>query len=232
VLFLKSIGVGQYQHDVDQSKLNKSLDTVVEHCVNKVGVNINTASAPLLSYVSGIGPKLAENIVNHRNENGVFKTFKTRSEIKKVARLGGKAFEQSAGFLRIKNGTNPLDDSSVHPERYALIKKIAKDVATKTEDLIGNTKVLKEIKLQQYVTDSYGLPTLQDIIKELEKPGLDPREKAKAFSFDENIKTIDDVRIGMVLPGIVNNITNFGCFVDIGIKESGMLMNIFLYKNK
>ncbi len=216
----KSIGVGQYQHDVDQTKLNKSLDTVVEHCVNKVGVNINTASAPLLSYVSGIGPKLAENIVNYRNENGV---FKTRSEIKKVARLGGKAFEQSAGFLRIKNGTNPLDDSSVHPERYALIKKIAKDVNTKTEELIGNTKVLKEIKLQNYVTDSYGLPTLQDIIKELEKPGLDPREKAKAFSFDENIKTIDDVRIGMVLPGIVNNITNFGCFVDIGIKESGLI---------
>lgn len=216
----KSIGVGQYQHDVDQTKLNKSLDTVVEHCVNKVGVNINTASAPLLSYVSGIGPKLAENIVNYRNENGV---FKTRSEIKKVARLGGKAFEQSAGFLRIKNGTNPLDDSSVHPERYALIKKIAKDVNTKTEKLIGNTKVLKEIKLQHYVTDSYGLPTLQDIIKELEKPGLDPRETAKAFSFDENIKTIDDVRLGMILPGIVNNITNFGCFVDIGIKESGLI---------
>ena len=216
----KSIGVGQYQHDVDQSQLNKSLDTVVAHCVNKVGVNINTASAPLLSYVSGIGPKLAETIVNYRNENGV---FKTRNEIKKVARLGGKAFEQSAGFLRIKNGTNPLDDSSVHPERYTLIKKIAKDVRTKTEDLIGNTKVLKEIKLQQYVTDSYGLPTLKDIIKELEKPGLDPREKAKSFSFDENIKTIDDVRTGMVLPGIVNNITNFGCFVDIGIKESGLI---------
>lgn len=216
----KSIGVGQYQHDVDQSKLNKSLDTVVERCVNKVGVNINTASASLLSYVSGIGPKLAENIVTHRNENGV---FKSRIDVKKVARLGGKAFEQSAGFLRIKNGKNPLDDSSVHPERYALVKTMAKDVGTKTEDLIGNSKALKEIKLQQYVTDSYGLPTLQDIVKELEKPGLDPREKAKAFSFDENIKTIDDVRIGMTLPGIVNNITNFGCFVDIGIKESGLV---------
>jgi uncharacterized protein len=216
----KSIGVGQYQHDVDQTQLKKSLDTVVEHCVNKVGVNINTASASLLSYVSGIGPKLAENIVNYRNENGA---FPNRTTIKKVPRLGGKAFEQSAGFLRIKNSDNPLDDSAVHPERYALVKQIAKDVGKKVDDLIGNSSVLKQIKLQQYVTESYGLPTLQDIIKELEKPGLDPREKAKAFSFNEHIKTIDDVRIGMVLPGIVNNITNFGCFVDIGIKESGLV---------
>lgn len=216
----KSIGVGQYQHDVDQTQLKKSLDTVVEHCVNKVGVNINTASASLLSYVSGIGPKLAENIVNYRNENGA---FASRTAIKKVPRLGGKAFEQSAGFLRIKNGDNPLDDSAVHPERYTLVKQIAKDAGKKVDDLIGNFSVLKQIKLQQYVTDSYGLPTLQDIIKELEKPGLDPREKAKAFSFNEHIKTIDDVQIGMVLPGIVNNITNFGCFVDIGIKESGLV---------
>lgn len=216
----KSIGVGQYQHDVDQTQLKKSLDTVVEHCVNKVGVNINTASASLLSYVSGIGPKLAENIVSYRNENGA---FTNRTAIKKVPRLGGKAFEQSAGFLRIKNSDNPLDDSAVHPERYALVKQIAKDVGKKVDDLIGNSSVLKQIKLQQYVTESYGLPTLQDIIKELEKPGLDPREKAKAFSFNEHIKTIDDVRIGMVLPGIVNNITNFGCFVDIGIKESGLV---------
>ncbi|RSC95215.1 Tex family protein [Tenacibaculum singaporense] len=216
----KSIGVGQYQHDVDQTQLKKSLDTVVEHCVNKVGVNINTASASLLSYVSGIGPKLAENIVNYRNENGA---FANRTAIKKVPRLGGKAFEQSAGFLRIKNGDNPLDDSAVHPERYTLVKQIAKDAGKKVDDLIGNSSILKQIKLQQYVTDSYGLPTLQDIIKELEKPGLDPREKAKAFSFNEHIKTIDDVRIGMVLPGIVNNITNFGCFVDIGIKESGLV---------
>ncbi|CAM1351031.1 Tex family protein [Tenacibaculum insulae] len=216
----KSIGVGQYQHDVEQSKLNKSLDTVVEHCVNKVGVNINTASPPLLSYVSGIGPKLAENIVNYRNENGA---FKNRIAIKKVPRLGGKAFEQSAGFLRIKNGDNPLDDSAVHPERYALIKQIAKDAGCKLTDLIGNTTVLNQLKLQQYVTDSYGLPTLKDIVKELEKPGLDPREKAKAFSFNEHIKTIDDVKTGMVLPGIVNNITNFGCFVDIGVKESGLV---------
>lgn len=216
----KSIGVGQYQHDVDQTQLKKSLDTVVEHCVNKVGVNINTASASLLSYVSGIGPKLAENIVNYRNENGA---FTNRTAIKKVPRLGGKAFEQSAGFLRIKNGDNPLDDSAVHPERYTLVKQIAKDVGKKVYDLIGNSSVLKQIKLQQYVTDSYGLPTLQDIVKELDKPGLDPREKAKAFSFNEHIKTIDDVRTGMILPGIVNNITNFGCFVDIGIKESGLV---------
>ncbi|TYP99577.1 uncharacterized protein C7447_101177 [Tenacibaculum adriaticum] len=216
----KSIGVGQYQHDVDQSKLKKSLDTVVEHCVNKVGVNINTASASLLSYVSGIGSKLAENIVNHRNENGV---FKTRKDIKKVARLGGKAFEQSAGFLRIKNGENPLDDSSVHPESYSLVNKIAKDLGKNTDDLIGNYKILKEIKLQQYVTNSFGLPTLKDIVKELEKPGLDPRSKAKAFSFDETIQTINDIKVGQILPGIVNNITNFGCFVDIGIKESGLI---------
>ncbi|OSY88816.1 RNA-binding protein [Tenacibaculum holothuriorum] len=216
----KSIGIGQYQHDVDQSKLKNSLDTVVSHCVNKVGVNINTASASLLSYVSGIGPKLAENIVNYRNENGA---FQNRLAIKKVPRLGGKAFEQSGGFLRIKNGTNPLDDSAVHPERYSLVKQISKDTGVNIDDLIGNTSVLKQIKLQKYVTDSYGLPTLQDIIKELEKPGLDPREKAKAFSFNEHIKTIDDVKTGMVLPGIVNNITNFGCFVDIGIKESGLV---------
>ncbi|REH56077.1 uncharacterized protein C7448_101106 [Tenacibaculum gallaicum] len=216
----KSIGVGQYQHDVDQTQLKKSLDTVVEHCVNKVGVNINTASASLLSYVSGIGPKLAENIVNYRNENG---TFTDRTAIKKVPRLGGKAFEQSAGFLRVKNGNNPLDDSAVHPERYSLVKQMAKDAGTKVNDLIGNSSVLKQLKLQQYITDSYGLPTLQDIVKELEKPGLDPREKAKAFSFNEHIKTIDDVKTGMILPGIVNNITNFGCFVDIGIKESGLV---------
>ncbi len=216
----KSIGVGQYQHDVDQTKLKKSLDTVVEHCVNKVGVNINTASAPLLSYVSGIGPKLAENIVNHRNQHGV---FTSRSEIKKVARLGGKAFEQSAGFLRIKQGSNPLDDSGVHPESYSLVKNIAKDLQLSTTDLIGDAKKLKEIQLNKYVTNDFGLPTLKDIVKELEKPGLDPREKAKAFSFDEHVKTIEDLQVGLVLPGIVNNITNFGCFVDIGIKESGLV---------
>ncbi|MCG8807034.1 RNA-binding transcriptional accessory protein [Tenacibaculum finnmarkense] len=216
----KSIGVGQYQHDVDQNKLKKSLDTVVEHCVNKVGVNINTASVSLLSAVSGIGEKLAENIVNYRNENGA---FKNRTAIKKVPRLGGKAFEQSAGFLRIKNGDNPLDNSAVHPERYALVKQMAKDSDNKIIDLIGNNSVLKQLKLQQYITDSYGLPTLQDIVKELEKPGLDPREKAKEFSFNKHVKTIDDLKTGMILPGIINNITNFGCFVDIGIKESGLV---------
>ncbi|MGB1042889.1 MAG: Tex family protein [Tenacibaculum sp.] len=216
----KSIGVGQYQHDVEQGSLKKSLDTTVAHCVNKVGVNINTASAPLLSYVSGIGAKLAENIVTYRNENGAFSDRKT---IKKVARLGGKAFEQSAGFLRIKNGENLLDDSAVHPEQYPLVKNIAKDLGKNVSELIGNTSVLNQIDLHKYVTDTVGLPTLKDIITELEKPGLDPREKAKAFSFNQNIKTIADLHEGQLLPGIVNNITNFGCFVDIGIKESGLV---------
>ena len=216
----KSIGVGQYQHDVDQTKLKKSLDTVVESCVNKVGVNINTASEPLLSYVSGIGPKLAENIVSYRNNNGA---FSSRKEIKNVPRLGEKAFEQSAGFLRIKNGSNPLDDSAVHPERYPLISKIAKDFKITASELVGNTKALKTIDLNTYCTNEVGLPTLQDIIRELEKPGLDPREQAKVFTFNQTIKTIDDLREGQLLPGIVNNITNFGCFVDVGIKESGLI---------
>jgi uncharacterized protein len=216
----KSIGVGQYQHDVDQTKLKKSLDTVVESCVNTVGVNINTASESLLSYVSGIGPKLAENIVNYRNENS---SFSSRTEIKKVARLGGKAFEQSAGFLRIKNAKNPLDDSAVHPESYALIAKMAKDLKTNTSEFIGNKTLLNKINLQNYISSTIGLPTLQDIIRELEKPGLDPREKAKAFTFNQDLKTIADVKEGQLLPGIVNNITNFGCFVDIGIKESGLI---------
>ena len=216
----KSIGVGQYQHDVDQTKLKKSLDTVVESCVNTVGVNINTASESLLSYVSGIGPKLAENIVNYRNENN---SFSSRNEIKKVARLGGKAFEQSAGFLRIKNGKNPLDDSAVHPESYALIAKMAKDLKTNVAQFIGNKPLLDKINLQNYISSSIGLPTLQDIISELEKPGLDPREKAKVFAFNQNLKTIANVKEGQLLPGIINNITNFGCFVDIGIKESGLI---------
>jgi protein Tex len=216
----KSIGVGQYQHDVDQTKLKNSLDTVVESCVNTIGVNINTASKSLLSYVSGIGPKLAENIINYRNENG---TFSSRDEIKKVPRLGAKAFEQGAGFLRIKNGKNPLDDSSVHPERYALVKKMAKDQAIDIAELIRNKVVLQQIKLEKYCTSTVGLPTLKDIINELKKPGLDPREKAKVFTFNQNIRTINDLREGQLLPGIVNNITNFGCFVDIGIKESGLV---------
>jgi uncharacterized protein len=216
----KSIGVGQYQHDVDQTKLKKSLDTTVESCVNTVGVNINTASESLLSYVSGIGPKLAENILNYRNENG---SFTSRTAIKKVPRLGGKAFEQAGGFLRIKNGKNPLDDSGVHPESYVLVDKMAKDLKTKVADILGNKEILQKINLQKYCTENIGLPTLKDIIKELEKPGVDPRAKAKVFSFDANIKTISDLRIGQLLPGIVNNITNFGCFVDVGIKESGLI---------
>ncbi|MBU2975271.1 Tex family protein [Zobellia sp. B3R18] len=216
----KSIGVGQYQHDVDQGKLQTSLDSVVESCVNSVGVNINTASVPLLSYVSGIGPKLAENIVNYRNENGA---FKSRTEIKKVPRLGGKAFEQGAAFLRIKDAKNPLDDSAVHPESYSIVTKIAKDKGIPVTKLIGNSSVLQSIKLESYCTETIGLPTLKDIVDELEKPGLDRREKARVFTFDQNIKSITDLREGQLLPGIVNNITNFGCFVDIGIKESGLI---------
>ncbi|WP_299680264.1 Tex family protein [uncultured Dokdonia sp.] len=216
----KSIGVGQYQHDVDQTALKNSLDRVVENCVNRVGVNINTASAPLLSYVSGIGPKLAEGIIRFRESEG---SFTTRTAIKKVPRLGGKAFEQAAGFLRIKDAENPLDDSSVHPERYKLVQQIAKDQQLSISEMIGNSTLLKRIDLQKYVTEEVGIPTLTDIITELEKPGLDIREKAKVFTFNQNIRTIEDVQAGQLLPGIVNNITNFGCFVDIGIKESGLI---------
>lgn len=216
----KSIGVGQYQHDVDQTKLQKQLDIVVESCVNSVGVNINTASTSLLSYVSGIGPKLAENIVNYRDEYGA---FASRNDIKKVPRLGSKAFEQGAGFLRIRSAKNPLDDSAVHPESYTLIEKMAKDLGKSVEDLIGDKTILGGIELTKYITKSVGLPTLQDIISELEKPGLDNREQAKVFTFNQNIKTINDLHEGQLLPGIVNNITNFGCFVDIGIKESGLI---------
>lgn len=216
----KSIGVGQYQHDVDQTQLKTSLDTVVESCVNSVGVNINTASVPLLSYVSGIGPKLAENIVTYRNEHGA---FTSRDQIKKVPRLGGKAFEQSAGFLRIKEGENPLDDSAVHPESYAIVKKMVKDQGISLKEIVGNKSVLQSIDLESYCTDDIGIPTLKDILGELEKPGLDRREKAKVFTFNQNIKEITDLRQGQLLPGIVNNITNFGCFVDIGIKESGLV---------
>jgi len=216
----KSIGVGQYQHDVDQTKLQKQLDIVVENCVNAVGVNINTASKPLLSAVSGISPKLAENIFNYRNENGV---FKSRKDIKKVPRLGEKAFEQGAGFLRIKDAKNPLDDSAVHPERYGLVTRMAKDLGKSVQDIIGNKEVLQKIDLKKFSTESIGLLTLKDIIKELEKPGLDIREQAKVFNFNQNIKTINNLKAGQLLPGIVNNITNFGCFVDVGIKESGLI---------
>ncbi|WP_394747612.1 Tex family protein [Spongiimicrobium salis] len=216
----KSIGVGQYQHDVDQQKLKQSLDTVVASCVNAVGVNINTASIPLLSYVSGIGPKLAENIVSYREDNG---PFSSRSGIKKVPRLGGKAFEQGAAFLRIKAPKNPLDDSAVHPESYGIVEKMAKDQAVPISTLIGNTSLLRTIDPKTYCTDTVGIPTLKDILSELEKPGLDRREKAKVFTFNQHIKSITDLSPGQLLPGIVNNITNFGCFVDVGIKESGLI---------
>ncbi len=216
----KSIGVGQYQHDVDQTKLKNSLDIVVESCVNTVGVNINTASNSLLSYVSGIGPKLADTIVAFRTKNGA---FISRNDIKKVPRLGDKAFEQGAGFLRIKNGNNPLDDSAVHPESYAIVTKMAKDQKASISELIGNKEILQNLELQNYCTAKVGLPTLKDIISELEKPGLDPRQTAKVFTFNENIRTINDLHEGQLLPGIVNNITNFGCFVDVGIKESGLV---------
>ncbi|MBD0823453.1 Tex family protein [Aestuariibaculum marinum] len=216
----KSIGVGQYQHDVDQTKLKKELDTVVESCVNAVGVNINTASVSLLSYVSGIGPKLAENIFNYRNEHGM---FKSRAAIKKVPRLGDKAFQQGAAFLRIKSAKNPLDDSAVHPESYRIVEQMAKDLGKEVTSLIGNESVLNAIDLKQYCTETIGLPTLDDIIKELKKPGLDIREQAKVFTFNQNIKTINDLQAGQLLSGIVNNITNFGAFVDIGVKESGLI---------
>ncbi|WP_445955499.1 Tex family protein [Yeosuana sp.] len=216
----KSIGVGQYQHDVDQNKLQKSLDVVVENCVNSIGVNINTASKSLLSYVSGIGPKLAENIFEYRNKNGA---FSSRLAIKKVPRLGDKAFEQGAAFLRIKEAKNPLDNSAVHPESYSIVEKMAKDLGKTVQELIGNSGILQKLDLKNYVSNSVGLPTLQDILKELEKPGLDIREQAKVFTFNQNIKTINDLCEGQLLPGIVNNITNFGCFVDVGIKESGLI---------
>jgi len=216
----KSIGVGQYQHDVDQTRLKKELDTVVMSCVNTIGVNVNTASAPLLSYVSGIGTTIAENIVKYRTENG---SIQSRSELKKVPRLGAKAFEQSAGFMRIIAGKHPLDNSAVHPERYKLVEQMAKDLKVKLSDLIGDKQLILKIPLDTYCTETIGLPTLKDIIEELEKPGVDPRKKAKVFEFASDLHKIEDVKVGMRVPGIVNNITNFGCFVDIGIKQSGLV---------
>jgi len=216
----KSIGVGQYQHDVDQTKLKKELDTVVMSCVNTIGVNVNTASAPLLSYVSGIGTTIAENIVKYRTENG---SIQSRAELKKVPRLGAKAFEQSAGFMRIIDGKHPLDNSAVHPERYKLVEQMAKDLKVKLSDLIGDKQLILQIPLDKYCTTDIGLPTLKDIIEELEKPGVDPRKLAKVFEFAIDLKKIEDVKVGMRVPGIVNNITNFGCFVDIGIKQSGLV---------
>lgn len=216
----KSIGVGQYQHDVDQSKLKASLDQTVESCVNLVGVNVNTASKHLLTYVSGLGPTLAQNIVDYRTENGA---FHSRKELLKVPRMGAKAFEQCAGFLRIPQADTPLDNSAVHPESYAIVEKMAKDLKCSVADLIKNKELRSQIDIKNYVTDTVGLPTLTDILQELDKPGRDPRQKIQVFEFDKNVQTIDDLREGMELPGIINNITNFGCFVDIGIKENGLV---------
>lgn len=216
----KAIGVGQYQHDVNQNLLKESLDNVVIRCVNKVGVNLNTASHHLLTYVAGIGPKLAENIVQYRAEHGA---FSSRRALLNVPGLGKKAFQQCAAFIRITIADNPLDNSAVHPESYALVNKMAKDLKISVNELIGNRDKINQIQLDNYVTDQIGLHGLQDIVKELEKPGIDPRKKLSIFEFDNNLKTINDLMVGAVVPGIVNNITNFGCFVNIGIKESGLV---------
>lgn len=216
----KSIGVGQYQHDVDQTKLKEALDQTVESCVNLVGVNVNTASSHLLTYVSGLGPVLAKNILDYRTANG---PFRSRRELLKVPRMGAKAFEQCAGFLRIPHAENPLDNSAVHPESYPIVERMAADLHCSVSDLIANRELRSRISPEKYVTDTVGLPTLTDILQELEKPGRDPRQKIQVFEFDKNVRTIDDVQEGMELPGIVTNITNFGCFVDLGIKEKGLI---------
>ena len=216
----KSIGVGQYQHDVDQTKLKKALDQTVENCVNLVGVNLNTASSHLLTYISGLGPQLAQNIVNFRAENGA---FCSRKELMKVPRMGAKAFEQCAGFLRIPGAKNPLDNTAVHPESYHIVEQMAKDLKCSVDELIANKELRQKIKISDYITPTVGLPTLQDIMQELDKPGRDPRKAIKVFEFDKNVRTIADLREGMILPGIVGNITNFGAFVDIGIKENGLV---------
>jgi len=216
----KSIGVGQYQHDVDQAQLKNELDSTVMKCVNSVGINLNTASKSLLSYVSGIGEKMAENIVNYRAENGA---FEDRKQLKKVPRLGEKAFQQAAAFVRINNAKNPLDNSAVHPEAYGIVEKMAKDLGIKTNELIANKEKIALVQPEKYITEDIGILSIKDILKELEKPGLDPRKAAKVFEFDPNVKKITDLKPGMILPGIVNNITAFGCFVDLGIKESGLV---------
>lgn len=216
----KSIGVGQYQHDVDQTKLKAALDQTVESCVNLVGVNVNTASKHLLTYVSGLGPTLAQNIVDYRTENG---PFESRRQLLKVPRMGAKAYEQCAGFLRIPQAKNPLDNSAVHPESYPIVEQMAKDLHCSVNDLIKDKELRNKIDLKKYITDTVGLPTLTDILQELDKPGRDPRQKIQIFEFDKNVRTLDDLQEGMELPGIVTNITNFGCFVDIGIKENGLV---------
>ncbi len=216
----KSIGVGQYQHDVNQRMLKDELDQVVSICVNQIGVNLNTAGQQLLQYISGLGPTLAENIVNYRKENGSFQAIK---DLLKVPRMGAKVFEQSAGFLRIRNAKNPLDNTGVHPERYQLVEKMAKDLGTSVGNIIANPAKLKDLHLKNYLSDEVGMPTLKDILKELEKPGLDPRGQARQFSFTPGIFSFEDLNEGMVVNGLVNNITNFGAFVDIGVKESGLV---------
>lgn len=216
----KSIGVGQYQHDVDQPKLKKSLDQTVENCVNQVGVNLNTASSHLLTYISGLGPQLAQNIVSYRSENGA---FQSRKELMKVPRMGAKAFEQCAGFLRIPAAKNPLDNTAVHPESYCIVEQMAKDLKCSVAELIASKELRQKIDISAYITPHVGLPTLKDIMQELDKPGRDPRKEIKVFEFDRNVRTINDLHEGMVLPGIVGNITNFGAFVDIGIKENGLI---------
>ena len=216
----KSIGVGQYQHDVDQTKLKEELDNTVIRCVNSVGININTASKSLLSYVSGIGEKTAENIINFRSENG---PFEDRKQLKKVPRLGDKAYQQAAAFIRIKDGKNPLDNSAVHPEAYPVVEKMAKDLKISVNEFIANKEKIDTIQPEKYTNETIGILGIKDILKELVKPGLDPRKAAKVFEFDPNVKTIKDLHSGMILPGIVNNITAFGCFVDIGVKESGLV---------
>ena len=216
----KSIGVGQYQHDVDQAKLKKALDQTVENCVNLVGVNLNTASSHLLTYISGLGPQLAQNIVNYRAENGA---FSSRKELMKVPRMGAKAFEQCAGFLRIPGAKNPLDRTAVHPESYHIVEQMAKDLKCTIDELIADKELRRKIRISDYITPTVGLPTLQDILQELDKPGRDPRKAIQVFEFDKNVRTIADLREGMILPGIVGNITNFGAFVDIGIKENGLV---------
>lgn len=216
----KSIGVGQYQHDVDQTKLKAGLDDVVMSCVNSVGVEVNTASRDLLSYVSGLGPQLAKSIVEYRNQNGA---FKDRKSLSKVPRLGDKAFEQCAGFLRIRDSKNPLDASAVHPERYELVEQFAKDLNCTIKDLMTSAELRKKLDLKKYVTDTVGLPTLTDILSELEKPGRDPREQFEVFTFEEGVNEVKDLKIGMVLPGIVTNVTNFGAFVDVGVHQDGLV---------
>ena len=216
----KSLGVGQYQHDVDQTLLKEKLDNTVEYCVNSVGVNLNTASPYLLSYVSGIGPALAESIVDYRSENG---PYSSRRELMKVKRLGEKAFEQCAGFLRIPGASNPLDNSAVHPECYHIVEKMARDLKVRTSELVGNQELCGRINPSSYIEGEFGLPTINDIVNELKKPGRDPRDSAKEFEFADSIHTIEDLATGMELPGIVTNITAFGAFVDIGIKQNGLI---------